>query len=77
MAGKRLLAAYGIPTVAEEVATSSAEAVRAARALGLPVVMKILSADVAHKSDLGLVAVGVETERAVRDTYRQLVDACC
>jgi acetate---CoA ligase (ADP-forming) len=73
VAGKRLLAAYGIPTVAEEVATSSAEAVRAARALGLPVVMKILSADVAHKSDLGLVAVGVETERAVRDTYRQLV----
>jgi acyl-CoA synthetase (NDP forming) len=73
VAGKRLLAAYGIPTVAEDVATSSAAAVRAARALGLPVVMKILSADVAHKSDLGLVAVGVETERAVRDTYRQLV----
>ena len=56
----------------EHVATSAAEAVAAARALGLPVVMKILSADIAHKSDLGLVAVGVETETAVRATYRRL-----
>jgi acyl-CoA synthetase (NDP forming) len=73
VAGKQLLAEYGIPTVAEDVATSSAEAVRAARTLGLPVVMKVLSPELAHKSDLGLVAVGVATERAVRETYRQLL----
>jgi acyl-CoA synthetase (NDP forming) len=71
---KQLLAAYDIPTVDEHVATSASDAVRAARALGLPVVMKILSPDIAHKSDLGLVAVGVGTQAAVRTTYRQLME---
>jgi acetate---CoA ligase (ADP-forming) len=70
---KKLLSAYGIPTVAEHVATSATEAVKAANALGLPVVMKILSPQVLHKSDLGLVAVGIENATAVRDTYRRLV----
>ena len=74
VASKELLAAYGIPTVGEHVATSTAEAVIAARALGLPVVMKILSADIVHKSDLGLVTVGVETETAVRATYRRMTE---
>ncbi|MCU1624321.1 MAG: CoA-binding domain protein [Frankiales bacterium] len=71
---KRLLAAYDIPTVIEHVALSEEEAVRAAQALGLPVVLKVLSADIAHKSDLGLVVVGVQTEQDVRDTYRSLVE---
>jgi acyl-CoA synthetase (NDP forming) len=70
---KKLLAAYGIPTVVEHVATSAAEAATAANAVGLPVVMKILSGDILHKSDLGLVAVGVDTASAVRATYRRLV----
>jgi acyl-CoA synthetase (NDP forming) len=71
---KRLLAAYDIPTVVEQVALSEEEAVRAAQALGLPVVLKVLSADIGHKSDLGLVVVGVQTEQDVRDTYRALVE---
>jgi acyl-CoA synthetase (NDP forming) len=70
---KQLLAGYGIPTVAEHVATSANEAASVARALGFPVVMKVLSPDIVHKSDLGLVAVGVETATAARATYRQLV----
>src|SRR5262245_35494972 len=70
---KELLAAYGIPTVAEHVATSAAEAATAACALGLPVVMKVLSAGIAHKSDLGLVTIGVGTERAARAAYRDLM----
>ena len=70
---KRLLSAYGIPTVAEHVATSANDAVQAATSVGLPVVMKILSADILHKSDLGLVAVGIDTAAAVRATYRMLV----
>ena len=73
VASKQLLASYGIPTVTEHVATSPAEAVTAARALGLPVVMKILSGAIAHKSDLDLVAVGIATESAVRQTYRRLL----
>ncbi|WP_261574096.1 acetate--CoA ligase family protein [Frankia gtarii] len=71
---KRLLAGYGIPVVAERVATSADEAVAAAAELGLPVVLKILSSDIAHKSDLGLVAVGVADEESVRSTFTRLLD---
>jgi len=71
---KELLRLYGIPTVDEVVATSSREAVAAAGALGLPVVMKVLSAEIAHKSDLGLVEVGLANVGAVRDSYRRIVE---
>ena len=73
VAAKQLLSAYGIPTAVEHVATSATEAVKVANALGLPVVMKVLSADILHKSDLGLVAVNVDTAAEVRATYRSLV----
>ncbi|MBL7518054.1 acetate--CoA ligase family protein, partial [Frankia sp. CNm7] len=63
---KRLLAAYGIPVAGERIARSADEAVAAASGYGYPVVMKIVSADIAHKSDLGLVVVGVADEAAVR-----------
>jgi acyl-CoA synthetase (NDP forming) len=70
---KQLLAAFGIPTVAEAVATTAAEAVAAAAELGLPVVMKVLSADIAHKSDLGLVEVGLDSLDEVGRTFERLV----
>ncbi|MBX6390333.1 MAG: acetate--CoA ligase family protein [Frankia sp.] len=70
---KKLLASYGIPVAAERVATSADEAVAAAGEFGFPVVMKIVSAGIAHKSDLGLVAVGVGDEESVRATYDRLV----
>ena len=72
---KALLAAYGIAAPAERVVTSAAEAAKAARKLRFPVVMKIVSADIAHKSDLGLVAVGVRDEDDAQRTYRRLVAA--
>ena len=74
VAAKTLLAYYGIPTISEHVVRSSAEAATAARDLGFPVVMKILSAEILHKSDLGLVTVGVASERDAEVTYRDLVD---
>ncbi|MDT3444205.1 MULTISPECIES: acetate--CoA ligase family protein [unclassified Pseudofrankia] len=70
---KKLLAGYGIPVAGERVVTSADDAVAAAAELGPPVVMKIVSADIAHKSDLGLVAVGVADEDAVRATYDRLL----
>jgi succinyl-CoA synthetase beta subunit len=51
------------------VATSAQEAVAAAREIGFPVVLKILSADVQHKSDAGGVAVGLVDDEAVRRAY--------
>ncbi|HEY2304036.1 MAG TPA: acetate--CoA ligase family protein [Acidimicrobiales bacterium] len=71
---KALLRFYGIPTVTEHVATSAREALAAAADLGGAVVMKILSADIGHKSDLGLVAVGVDGPSAVRASYRRLME---
>jgi acetyltransferase len=66
-----LLDAYGIPTPAGGLADSAPEAEAIARDLGGPVVMKIVSPDILHKSDVGGVEVGVPTE-AVRDTYRAI-----
>jgi acyl-CoA synthetase (NDP forming) len=70
----RLLAEYGIATPRLELATSAREAVAAAESIGWPVVMKICSPDVLHKSDRGLVEVGVSSARHVRETYRRFMD---
>jgi acyl-CoA synthetase (NDP forming) len=69
---KELLAAYGIPVTREEVVASAAAAAKAATAIGYPVVLKASSADLAHKSDLGLVRLGLTSAREVRDAYSEL-----
>ena len=71
-ASKEILRAYGITTSRDLLCQSAAEAVRAAREIGYPVVMKPSSAALAHKSDLGLVKVGVHSDKEVRDTYADL-----
>jgi acyl-CoA synthetase (NDP forming) len=72
-ASKALLKLYGISTSRDTLCTTPAEAVRAAKALGHPVVMKISSPDLLHKSDLGLVRVGVDSDRAVRTVFDELM----
>jgi acyl-CoA synthetase (NDP forming) len=69
---KELLAAYGIPVTRDEVCGSAAEAVRAARSIGFPVVLKASGAALLHKSDRGLVRLGLGSEREVRDAYREI-----
>ena len=70
---KAMLAAYGVATPKERIATSPSEAAKAAKKIGFPAVMKIASADILHKSDLGLVAVGIRDEDDARRTYKRLV----
>ena len=72
---KQLLAAYGIPITREEVVDSARDAVKAAEAIGWPVVLKASSPDLAHKSDLGLVRLGLRTARDVRAAYGALAEA--
>jgi len=67
-----LLDAYGIPTPAGEVVDSPADAERIAESIEGDVVMKIVSPDILHKSDIGGVRVGVADED-VRDAYEDLV----
>ena len=73
---KAVLSAYGIPVTRDVLCTTPGEATRAAREQfgGRPVVMKIASADILHKSDLGLVAVGVDGPAAVRRTFEEFMD---
>ena len=71
---KQLLAAYGIRTTRDVLCTSAAAAARAHAELGGPVVMKVCSPDLLHKTDHDLVVVGVSTGRAARDTYAALLD---
>ncbi|MFN3988233.1 MAG: acetate--CoA ligase family protein [Rhodocyclaceae bacterium] len=60
---KQLFARFGLPCVREHIVTSAAEAERAARELGERVVLKILSGEITHKSDIGGVAVGVTPDQ--------------
>ncbi len=72
---KRLLAAYGIPTTRERLATDAEAAVRAAEAIGYPVVLKGVSRAVVHKSDLGLVRLGLADAAAVRAAFAEVAAA--
>jgi len=70
---KRLLASAGIPSAPEEACTTAAEAVTAAERFGFPVVMKILSPDILHKSEIGGVLLDVADAAAVREGYALLL----
>ena len=70
---KRLLAAYGIASSRDVLAGSAAAAVKAAGEIGYPVVMKVSSPDLLHKSDLGLVRVGVASAKEARAAYTDLM----
>ena len=70
---KRLLAQAGIESAPEVVCLSAEEAVAAAAGFGGPVVMKVLSPDILHKSEIGGVLLGVEGEGAVLDGFATLM----
>jgi len=68
-----LLECYGIPTAPWAVARTAEEAAAAARDLGFPVVLKVISAHVVHKSDIGGVVLDLGDEQAVREGMRRLL----
>ena len=68
--GKLVCDAYGIPVPKEGVAKSADEAAKIAGGMGFPVVMKIVSPDILHKTEAGGVIVGVKTPRTPRRTTR-------
>lgn len=71
---KRILAAAGVQAVPEEACADAEAAVAAARRIGFPVVMKILSPDILHKSEIGGVLLGVADEAAVRAGFATLLE---
>jgi acetyltransferase len=69
---KQVLAAYAIPTVETRTAQSADDAVHVADALGYPVVLKLLSQTITHKTDVGGVALNLADAAAVRRAYREI-----
>src|SRR5713226_8049221 len=71
--GKLVCDAYGIPVPKEGVAKSASEAAKIAADMGFPVVMKIVSPDILHKTEAGGVMVGVKTAADVEKNYATIL----
>jgi acetyltransferase len=69
---KQLLSLYGIPTVETRVAASEDEGVRVASEIGFPVVLKVFSETITHKTDVGGVRLNLQDEAMVRSAYRAI-----
>ncbi|WP_314954754.1 acetate--CoA ligase family protein [Bradyrhizobium cosmicum] len=72
VASKKLLKAYGIPISKEAIAQTAAEAVKIARQIGFPVVAKLVSAEILHKSDIGGVALNLNSATEVKKAFADI-----
>lgn len=70
---KDVLRAYGISTVDEAVARSREEAIAIARRIGYPVVAKLLSADILHKTEAGVIALNIGSDERLRSAYAEVI----
>jgi acetyltransferase len=71
--GSRILQCYGFNTLEMELATNDDEAADLAEAIGFPVVMKIVSAQILHKSEANGVKIGLETTEEVREAFNEIM----
>jgi acetyltransferase len=74
---KHVLAAYGIPVVETHVAANEDEAAACARDIGFPVVLKLYSESITHKTEVGGVQLNLQDEAAVRQAYQRIVASVC
>jgi len=72
VASKKLLRAYGIPVSKEEIAQTAAEAVKIAKSIGFPVVAKVVSAEILHKSDIGGVVLNINNAAEVKKAFNDI-----
>ncbi|MFP4501680.1 MAG: acetate--CoA ligase family protein [Candidatus Hydrogenedentota bacterium] len=75
LAAKQVLAAYGVPVTAEELAADAGQGVAAAERLGYPVALKPCGAAITHKSERNLVRLGLADAAAVQQAAQELVNA--
>jgi acetyltransferase len=75
MESKQILAAYGIPIVQTCIAESEDHAVSCADSIGYPVVVKLLSKTITHKTDVGGVQLNLTDAEAVRWAYRHILES--
>jgi acetyl-CoA synthetase (ADP-forming) len=74
MEAKSVCMGYGIPVTWFRLAKSEAEAVKFAEEIGYPVVLKIVSPDIIHKSDVGGVMLNLKDAKDVRKAYKQIME---
>jgi acetyltransferase len=72
---KRILSAYGIPVTREVFAANPLDAVAGARSIGYPVVLKVVSPDIVHKSDIDGVRLNLKSDAEVEVAYREILTA--
>ena len=72
VASKKLLRAYGIPVPKEAIARTAAEAAAIAKRIGFPVVAKVVSAEILHKSDVGGVILNINSAAEARKAFDQI-----
>ena len=72
---KQVLEEAGVPTAAARLAKTAEEAVSAAKETGYPVVLKVVSPHVTHKSDVGGVRLGLDSPEAVTEAFAEIVAA--
>ncbi|MEM2214942.1 MAG: acetate--CoA ligase family protein [Candidatus Nezhaarchaeales archaeon] len=71
---KELCSQYGIPVPSSKVVKNVSEAVQAAMEIGFPVVVKIVSEDIIHKTDVGCVVTGVNNVEDLKKAYEKVVE---
>jgi 4-hydroxybutyryl-CoA synthetase (ADP-forming) len=72
--GYEVLEAYGFPTPKSILCTTEQECMDAAKQISYPLVMKIVSPDIIHKSDAGGVKVGIKTDDELRNSFRTITE---
>ncbi|MDQ4101594.1 MAG: acetate--CoA ligase family protein, partial [Thermoproteota archaeon] len=72
--GYEVLEAYGFPTPKSILCTTEQECINAANQIGYPLVMKIVSPDIIHKSDAGGVKVGIKTDDELRNSFNTVTE---
>jgi acetate---CoA ligase (ADP-forming) len=72
VASKKLLRAYGIPVSKEEIAQTATDAVKIAKKIGFPVVAKVVSAQILHKSDIGGVVLNINNAAEVKKAFNDI-----
>lgn len=74
---KQIFTAYQLPVTRTCLAKTEEEAIALAHEVGFPVVMKIVSPDILHKSDAGGVKVNIKNDKAAREAYRTILKNAC
>ncbi|HIH77358.1 MAG TPA: acetyl-CoA synthetase [Halobacteria archaeon] len=70
---KKILSAYGIPITKEKLAKDLDESIKFAKEIGYPVVLKIVSPEITHKTELGGVKINIKSQKELEEAYNDLM----